>query len=125
MKTPHTPGRCVAGIGSNPIADFLNSGRLALAVLALVGGMPLLVSLSLLRETPSFWTNAGGYPIWLRELVLIAYYPLFLMSLGGTALYSYLLVSSPPRSNGRRCAEFSVWILMFAAIAASVVVDLG
>lgn len=30
-----------------------------------------------LRETPTFWMNIGGYPIWFREFLLIAYFPLF------------------------------------------------
>lgn len=41
--------------------------------LPLMGVMGIL---ALLRETPRFWTNAGGYPIWLRSWVLVGY-PLF------------------------------------------------
>jgi hypothetical protein len=36
----------------------------------------LLVWFALLREDQMFWTNAGGYPVWLRDLVLITYLPL-------------------------------------------------
>ena len=36
----------------------------------------LLVWFALLREDQMFWTNGGGYPVWLRDLVLITYLPL-------------------------------------------------
>lgn len=29
-----------------------------------------------LKEQPLFWRNDGGWPVWLRELVLIFFYPL-------------------------------------------------
>lgn len=34
--------------------------------------------LTVLKETPAFWTNAGGYPVGLRHFVLDFYYPLLL-----------------------------------------------
>ncbi len=99
-------------------------GRLALALVALVGGMPALVWLSFLRETDSFWTNHGGYPVWLRELVLYAYYPLLLASLGGTALYYCLLFSRPSRSKFMVCAEAGILVLMVGAIGLAILVSL-
>ncbi len=39
----------------------------------------LLIWFATLRENPVFWTYAGGYPIWLRELVLRTYWVLFLL----------------------------------------------
>lgn len=53
---------------------------LALCLLLKAACAFLLVILSvfaLLREDPLFWQNAGGWPIWLRELVLATFYPLF------------------------------------------------
>ena len=38
----------------------------------------LLVWFAMLRENGFFWTNAGGYPIWLRDMVQWTYMPLFL-----------------------------------------------
>jgi hypothetical protein len=32
--------------------------------------------LTVLKETPSFWLNSGGYPVALRHFVLDFYYPL-------------------------------------------------
>ncbi len=37
----------------------------------------ILSAFALLREDPLFWQNAGGWPVWLRELVLYTFYPLF------------------------------------------------
>ena len=36
---------------------------------------------TVLKETPLFWRDLGGYPTALRELVLIFYYPLLGMNL--------------------------------------------
>jgi hypothetical protein len=47
----------------------------------------LLVGFAVLRENGAFWTNAGGYPVWLRDLVLWTYLPLLL---GTTGLLSTL-----------------------------------
>lgn len=33
------------------------------------------LGMTLLRESPMFWRNAGGYPVELREFVLETYYP--------------------------------------------------
>jgi len=45
---------------------------------------------TLLREMPEFWRNAGGYPVFLRELVYIVHYPLLVVVLGGLAAGSLL-----------------------------------
>ena len=34
-----------------------------------------------LKEDRMFWLNAGGWPIWLRELVLITFYPLLFLEM--------------------------------------------
>jgi hypothetical protein len=102
----------------------ISSGRLVLAVLALFGGMPVLVWFSWLRETHLFWMNAGGYPVWLRELVLGAYHPLLLASIGGTGLYFLLLLVQPPRSRRLLYLEFALFALMVTAIAIAVAIDL-
>jgi len=53
------------------------AGCLATALLG-AGNLLLLGILSVfvwLKETPLFWRNAGGWPIWLRELVFYSFYP--------------------------------------------------
>jgi len=49
--------------------------RVLLPVAVLFGS--LLPYFAVLRETPDFWTNAGGYPLWLREWVG-CFIPMFL-----------------------------------------------
>jgi hypothetical protein len=44
--------------------------------LVVIGIGLLLVWFAVLRENQLFWTNAGGYPVWLRDLVLVTYLPL-------------------------------------------------
>ena len=41
----------------------------------------LLVWFAILRENQTFWTNAGGYPLWLRDLVLWTYLPLLVATI--------------------------------------------
>ena len=55
----------------------LAAGCLTLLFALCLGG------LTILKETPHFWTNAGGYPIGLRHFVLHGYYPV---------LFAYLLI---------------------------------
>jgi hypothetical protein len=50
--------------------------------------------LTLLKENPLFWRNAGGYPVELRQAVLIFYYPLLGISGLGCAIYSVLAARS-------------------------------
>ena len=47
------------------------------ACLVLGGFNSAFLVASYLREVPSFWTNAGGVPVLLREGIQIGYYPLF------------------------------------------------
>lgn len=52
-------------------------------MLAFAGLLSWAVALTFadLRENPLFWRNVGGYPIWLREVVLTTFYPLFAFNL--------------------------------------------
>ena len=43
--------------------------------------LTLLLMFAWLREQPLFWMNAGHWPIWVRELVSITFYPLLLLEL--------------------------------------------
>lgn len=51
---------------------------LILVTLFAIGIGLLLIGFAILRENQLFWTNAGGYPIWLRDVVLYTYLPLLL-----------------------------------------------
>ncbi len=55
-------------VGNAPETPALNHaflrGALLLMLILPSLGLPYL---AMLRETPAFWTNAGGYPLWLRD----------------------------------------------------------
>ncbi len=51
---------------------------LFLAVPLTLFGLLVLISAAL-KETPLFWLNAGGYPEELRALLLVAFYPAYLV----------------------------------------------
>jgi len=70
-------------------------------VLGLVG---VLVVFAVLRENQVFWTNAGGYPIWLRDLVLWTFYPI--LAITGMSL---ILLSMACFSRVCRSLRFSFW----------------
>lgn len=70
-----------------------------------------------LRETPYFWTNAGGYPLWLRDLVLISYYPLLLVYLSSLFFLSWQMLCQPARSVRGFCVEAMVLGLLWLVAA--------
>ena len=57
-------------------AQILTGAGLLFATVVVLGLWGVLVVFAILRENQVFWTNAGGYPIWLRDLVLWTYIPL-------------------------------------------------
>ena len=68
-----------------------------------------------LRETPSFWTNAGGYPLWLRDLVLEGFYPLLFMYVGLVAHLSWEAITKPARVATFLWLEVCSLLLLWAA----------
>jgi hypothetical protein len=84
----------------------------------------VLMAFSYLREEPIFWTNAGGWPIWLREIVQTSYYPLMLLEF--LLLTAFSGVSIQLLSTRSRSANLAVillpmlWGLLFLVIANSV-----
>ena len=60
---------------------LVGTAMVATTLLA-IGVALLLVWFAALRENKVFWTNAGGYPIWLRDVVLYTYLPLLLATTG-------------------------------------------
>lgn len=64
-------------IGESDHTVLVGFGMVSTTLLV-IGFSLVLLCFSVLRENKLFWTNAGGYPIWLRDLVLWGYWPLFL-----------------------------------------------
>jgi hypothetical protein len=63
--------------------------RMLVAVGLIIFGIALFVCecvllwFSYLREMHSFWLNSGGYPIFLRDMVSLFYYPMLILSMMG------------------------------------------
>jgi len=76
----------------------------------------LLLPFVWLRETPYFWTNAGGYPLWLRDLVQVAYYPLLFVYAGWLAFLSWQWMFRPSPSAKLFCVEATVLALMWMVV---------
>jgi hypothetical protein len=90
---------------------------------ALAMPCPLLVLIlfATLREQPDFWHNSGGWPVWLRDLVLVSFYPLLagsLCILGALSAFALLL---PGNSRTLRAAKgimlLGLWLLATSALA--------
>ena len=77
----------------------------------------LLLPFVWLREDSRFWTNAGGHPLWLRDLVLVAYYPLLLVYGALLPFLSWLWLCCPARSVRLFCVEATVLALLWVVVA--------
>lgn len=78
---------------------LIGTGMLVSTLVAIGIGL-LLVWFALLRENQLFWTHAGGYPIWLRDLVLCTYLPLLLGTTG--LLFALSMACFAKIGGGRR-----------------------
>ncbi|WP_269541428.1 hypothetical protein [Cerasicoccus fimbriatus] len=79
------------------------------------------LALTVLKETPAFWTNDGGYPIALREAVLAYYYPVLsavlTLQLGATLGCVFALFYA--RSGAALIGLFALapaWLISFIAV---------
>lgn len=78
----------------------LAAGWVLLAGVALVAGIGLVICADL-RETPLFWRNKGGYPLWLRDAVQIGFYPLAVVTVAlAAALATSFAVTARRKSRG-------------------------
>jgi hypothetical protein len=65
----------------NDSRDVLMGAGILLATCVVFCLGLLLICFATLRENKVFWTNAGGYPIWLRDMVQWTYVPLMLLAI--------------------------------------------
>ena len=78
-----------------------------------------LLAAALLRESPAFWRNAGGYSEDLRALVLAAFYPavfIYLIGLLTGSFFGWRLLRAGRRSGGVLLLACTINWLLFAAI---------
>ncbi|WP_295446345.1 hypothetical protein [uncultured Thiodictyon sp.] len=83
----------------------------------------VLMTFSYLREEPIFWTNAGDWPIWLREMVQSSYYPLILLEFLLLAAFSGVTIQQlSARSQSASLAVIALpilWGLLFLVVVNS------
>ena len=83
----------------------------------------LLVWFAHLREDQLFWRNAGGYPVMLRDFVLLGYYPLFLVTAAGTFALSMTLLARIGMPLSLFCLKafliLCCWVLIFISLLLS------
>ncbi|MEI7955189.1 MAG: hypothetical protein WCJ66_08475 [Verrucomicrobiota bacterium] len=100
-------------------AEILTGTGLLLATLLIMVLSAVLVWFAILRENQVFWTNAGGYPIWLRDLVLWTYIPL--LGVAGLSLMALSMAcfSRICRSKRFFAVEGLLLLMCWAVLATS------
>ena len=79
----------------------------------------LLLAAALLRENPMFWRNAGGFPVFLREIVYVVYYPGLLGYLAGIVGISWIALKL--LGAGYRSGGFLVFIGLIQGLLLAVI----
>ena len=83
----------------------------------------ILLWFACLRENKTFWTNAGGYSLELRDAVLWFFFPLLLLNLLLLSCLTFVFVTSlrPPLGMivMKLCALLACWGLLGGAMAVS------
>jgi len=110
-------------VGDNPKKTddqtiLLGVGLMLVTLLAFAIGI-LLVWFAILREDQAFWTNVGGYPVWLRDLVRLTYLPLFIGTGFGLAGLSMICVAGVCRSRRFVLVESLVLLTCWGLLATS------
>ena len=95
-------------------------GAVAVATALTTFGLAVLGG-AVLRETPSFWRNAGGFPIALRDLIFASFYPAFViyfLSLIFGSIAAWQLLQARRPSGGILLLACALnWLLLFAITA--------
>jgi hypothetical protein len=89
---------------SGPKSDSPSWAVLRLLGLTAINGtlLAVLTPFAFLKEDPMFWRNAGGWPVWLRELVLTTFYPLLFSEFFALVALSALCLRHPVFARARR-----------------------
>ncbi|GAA5481383.1 hypothetical protein Hsar01_00592 [Haloferula sargassicola] len=74
----------------------------------LVLGLLVLTAGIVLKEQPLFWRNIGGYPVWLRDLVRIFFWPWLGICVAGLGSWSaWILGATAQRGRGFAAATWA------------------
>lgn len=107
--------------GSVMEAVLAKTGYLWAGLMAFITNAGILI-LTLLKETPLFWLDVGGYPIWLRAFVLNFYYPLLAVVVLSFLLFGVFLLMAALQ---RRYMEILGYVCAIAPGAALFLVSIG
>ena len=111
-----------------PPSDETSDGLLAAAWFLGAGAGLFLCScvllwFSCLRETREFWLYSGGYPVLLRDVVLIFYFPLLAFTFFSLLGLTLTICSKIGKSVGLGCLETVVisacWLLVCVSLVIS------
>ena len=114
MRVPNTADHRANSAPADPVGLVL----LAVSLGALLTGA-ILLAMSGLRESQLFWRNAGGYPVWLREVVHYAFYPLLIGNMLLAIWASWLAlryVRTGRPARGALTLLALVWLLVCAVL---------
>lgn len=97
-------------------------GRLAECVeVVLHAGMSAVLSgFAVLKEEPMFWRNAGGWPVWFRDVVKFTFHPLVVFQLIALTLLSIRLLRFRRFSTEKLLVLLALWILAAVPIVLSI-----
>lgn len=80
----------------------------------------LLLVFAILKENPMFWRNAGGYPIWLRQMVLVTFYPALIVQIPLLLSHSWSVLKHRRIAGSPRwfvtAAIGLPWLLLFITV---------
>ena len=89
--------------------------------LAMPVPLAVLLCFAALREQPEFWHNSGGWPVLMRQLVFVSFYPLLAVELGVLGMLSLSALRGSPGSRGMQIVQGIVltglWLLVGCAVA--------
>jgi hypothetical protein len=103
--------------------DFKRTHGPAVWLYLLTTGLGLvLICFAWLRETPSFWRNASGSPLWLRSVIAVSFYPLLVFYLGLLVSLSLKLWKKALSSTQPTRAEASAVLLLWITVAIVLVI---
>lgn len=69
------------------------------------------------KETPVFWRNEGGYPVWVRSVVLLGFYPVLLAAIACVLLFTASCIREYRTSRRVATTHLVVAVLMWLLLA--------